>query len=58
MPVDKACKEIYEGIFSNDFMVIIGAQLRILTKLSRVLPDLYRSQIDKKLDKIIQKFSL
>lgn len=57
MPVDKACQEIYNGIFSNEFMVIIGTQLRILTKLSRVLPDLYRNQIDKKLDKIIQKFA-
>ncbi|MEJ5037070.1 SDR family NAD(P)-dependent oxidoreductase [Acinetobacter johnsonii] len=57
MPVDKACQEIYNGIFSNEFMVIIGTQLRILTKLSRVLPDLYRSQIDKKLDKIIKKFA-
>ncbi len=57
MPVDKACQEIYNGIFTNEFMVIIGTQLRILTKLSRVLPDLYRSQIDKKLDKIIKKFA-
>ncbi len=57
MPVDKACKEIYEGIFSNEFMVIIGTQLRILTKISRILPDTYRGQIDKKLDQIMKKFS-
>ena len=57
MPVDKACKEIYEGIFSSEFMIIPGTQTRILTKLSRILPDLYRNQIDKKLDKILQKFS-
>ncbi|WP_010111106.1 SDR family NAD(P)-dependent oxidoreductase [Acinetobacter sp. P8-3-8] len=57
MPVEKACKEIYAGIFSSEFMIIPSAQARILTKLSRVLPDLYRSQIDKKLDKIIQKFA-
>ena len=47
MPIDKACKEIYEGIFANEFTIIIGTQLRILTKLSRILPDTYRGQIDK-----------
>lgn len=57
MSVDKACQEIYNGIFSNEFMVIIGTQLRILTRLSRVLPDTYRSQIDKKLDKIMKKLA-
>ncbi|MHA3891609.1 SDR family NAD(P)-dependent oxidoreductase [Acinetobacter sp. GXMZU3951] len=57
MPVEKACKEIYEGIFSSEFMIIPGTQARILAKLSRVLPDLYRNQIDKKLDKIIQRFA-
>ncbi|UOG19514.1 SDR family NAD(P)-dependent oxidoreductase [Acinetobacter sp. PK01] len=57
MPVDKACKEIYEGIFANEFMIIVGTQLRILTKLSRILPDTYRGQIDKKLDQIIKKFA-
>jgi uncharacterized protein with gpF-like domain len=35
-------------------MIIPGTQARILAKLSRVLPDLYRNQIDKKLDKIIR----
>ena len=55
MPVEKACQEIYDGIFSSEFMIIPGTQTRILTKLSRILPDLYRNQIDKKLDKIIQK---
>ncbi len=57
MPVDKACKEIYEGIFANEFMIIVGTQLRILTKLSRILPDTYHGQIDKKLDQIIKKFA-
>jgi len=54
MPVAKACQEIYSGIFSSQFMIIPGAQLRILTKISRVIPDVYRGQIDKKLDKIIR----
>ena len=53
MPVEKACQEIYSGIFSSQFMIIPGAQLRILTKISRVIPDVYRGQIDKKLDKIL-----
>ena len=53
MPVEKACQEIYNGIFTSQFMIIPGAQLRILTKISRVIPDVYRSQIDKKLDKIL-----
>ena len=57
MPVEKACKEIYQGIFSKDFLIIPGTQARILTKLSRVLPDTYRSQIDKKLDQILEKFA-
>ncbi|OTG81545.1 SDR family NAD(P)-dependent oxidoreductase [Acinetobacter sp. ANC 4648] len=57
MPVDTACKEIYQAIFSSEFMIIPGTQTRILTKISRVLPDLYRNQIDKKLDKIMQKFA-
>jgi len=57
MPVDKACKEIYQGIFSSEFMIIPGTQARILAKLSRVLPDVYRNQIDKKLDKIIERFA-
>ncbi|MEG2357402.1 SDR family NAD(P)-dependent oxidoreductase [Acinetobacter sp.] len=55
MPVEKACKEIYDGIFSSEFMIIPGTQARILAKISRVLPDVYRSQIDKKLDKIIRQ---
>ena len=54
MPVEKACQEIYNGIFSSQFMIIPSAQARILAKISRVLPDLYRNQIDKKLDKIIR----
>lgn len=57
MPVEKACKEIYEGIFTSEFMIIPGTQARVLAKLSRVLPDFYRSQIDKKLDKIIKKLA-
>lgn len=57
MPVDKACKEIYTGIFSSEFMIIPGTQARILAKISRVIPDVYRSQIDKKLDKIFQKLA-
>lgn len=57
MPVDRACKEIYEGIFTSEFMIIPGTQARVLAKLSRVLPNLYRNQIDKKLDKIIQKLA-
>ncbi len=57
MPVEKACQEIYDGIFSSQFMIIPSTQTRILTKLSRILPDLYRKQIDKKLDKIIQKLA-
>ena len=57
MHVEKACKEIYQGIFSKDFLIIPGTQARILTKLSRVLPDTYRSQIDKKLDQILEKFA-
>ena len=55
MPVEKACKEIYDGIFSSEFMIIPGTQARILAKISRVLPAVYRSQIDKKLDKIIRQ---
>ncbi|MEF9958152.1 MAG: SDR family NAD(P)-dependent oxidoreductase [Acinetobacter sp.] len=57
MSVEKACKEIYAGIFSSQFMIIPSTQAKILTKLSRVLPNLYRDQIDKKVDKIIQKFA-
>ncbi|MEG0481822.1 MAG: SDR family NAD(P)-dependent oxidoreductase [Acinetobacter sp.] len=57
MSVEKACKEIYAGIFSSEFMIIPSTQAKILTKLSRVLPNFYRDQIDKKVDKIIQKFA-
>lgn len=57
MPVEKACKEIYQGIFSKNFVIIPGTQARILAKLSRVLPDTYRSQIDKKLDQILERFA-
>ena len=57
LPVDKACKEIYEGIFSSEFMTIPSTQARILAKNSRVLPNIYRDQIDKKLDKIFKKFA-
>ena len=57
MPVDKACKEIYAGIFSSEFIIIPGTQARVLAKLSRVLPNVYRAQIDKKLDKIIRKLA-
>ena len=53
LPLEKACQEIYSGIFSSQFMIIPSTQSRILAKLSRVLPDLYRNQIDKKLDKIL-----
>lgn len=55
MPVEKACAEIYDGILSSQFMIIPGTQARILAKISRVLPDVYRGQIDKKLDKIISR---
>ncbi len=54
LPLEKACQEIYNGIFSSQFMIIPSTQARILAKLSRVLPDLYRNQINKKLDKIIR----
>lgn len=57
MPVEKACKEIYDGIFSSDFMIIPSTQARVLAKISRILPRLYRNQIDKKLDKIMQKLA-
>lgn len=57
MPVEKACQEIYDGIFSSQFIIIPGTQTRIITKLSRILPDLYRNQIDKKLDKIFKKIA-
>ena len=56
MPVEKACKEIYAGIHSAEFLIIPGTQARILTKISRVLPGLYRGQIDKQLDKIIRQY--
>ena len=57
MPVEKACQEIYEGIFSSEFMIIPSTQARILAKISRILPNIYRDQIDKKLDKIFKKFA-
>lgn len=57
LPLEKACREIYNGIMSTQFMIIPSAQARILAKISRILPDVYRSQIDKKLDKIIQKLA-
>jgi hypothetical protein len=38
-------------------MIILGAQARILAKLSCVLPDVYRSQNDKTLDKIIERLA-
>lgn len=57
MSIEKACQEIYSGIFSSQFMIIPGSQARILAKLSRVLPDLYRNQIDKKLDKIMRNLA-
>jgi len=56
MPVTKACQEIYDGIQTSQFMIMPGTQARILTKIARVLPDLYRGQIDKKLDKIIEQY--
>ena len=55
--VEEACKEIYDGIFSSEFIVIPNTQARILTKVSRLLPSFYRKQIDKKLDKIIRKLA-
>ena len=57
MPVEKACKEIYLGIHSNDFVIIPGTQARILARISQLLPATYRSQIDKKLDQILQKLA-
>lgn len=57
MPVDKACKEIYAGIFSSEFMIVPSTQAKLLAKVSRILPKLTREQIDKKLDKIMQKFA-
>lgn len=57
MPVTKACQEIYDGIQTSQFMIMPGTQARILTKLARMLPDFYRGQIDKKLDKIIEQYS-
>ena len=56
MPVEKACKEIYAGIHSAEFLIVPGTQAKILTKISRVLPGLYRGQIDKQLDKIIRQY--
>ena len=53
MPLDKASKEIYNGILSSDFMIIPGTQVRLLIKVSRLLPNTFRGQIDKKLDKIL-----
>ncbi len=53
MPLDKASKEIYNGILSSDFMIILGTQVRLLIKVSRLLPNTFRGQIDKKLDKIL-----
>ncbi|WP_111894448.1 SDR family NAD(P)-dependent oxidoreductase [Acinetobacter sp. MB5] len=58
LTVDQACKDIYAGIHSSEFMIIPSTQARILAKISRVLPNLYRGQIDKKLDKIIKKYQL
>lgn len=55
MPVNIACKEIYQGIFTSKFIVIPGTQTRILAKISRIFPHFYRRQIDKKLDGIFKK---
>jgi hypothetical protein len=38
-------------------MVISDAPAHILAKLSCVLPDVYRGQNDKTLDKIIERFA-
>ena len=57
LPLEKACKDIYNGIMSNQFMIIPSTQARILANVSRLLPNVYRSQIDKKLDKIMQKLA-
>ena len=55
LPVEKAGKAIYDGIQSSQFMIIPSTQARMLTKISRLLPDVYRNQIDKQLDKIISR---
>jgi hypothetical protein len=34
-------------------MIIPGTQVRLLIKVSRLLPNTFRGQIDKKLDKIL-----
>ncbi|MEG0348807.1 MAG: SDR family NAD(P)-dependent oxidoreductase [Acinetobacter sp.] len=57
MPVDKACKEIYAGICSSQFMIVPSTQAKVLAKVSRVLPKLLRDHLDKKLDQIIQKLA-
>lgn len=57
LPLEKACTDIYNGIMSTQFMIIPSTQARILTKISRLLPSVYRSQVDKKLDKIIKRLA-
>ena len=57
MSVHTACKEIYQGILSNKFMIIPSAQTRILTKISYLLPNIYRKQLDRKLDQIIERLA-
>ncbi|MEG0342437.1 MAG: SDR family NAD(P)-dependent oxidoreductase [Acinetobacter sp.] len=57
IPVDKACKDIYAGIFSSEFMIVPSTQAKVLAKISRVLPKLLRDQLDKRLDKIIEKLA-
>lgn len=48
MPVEKACKEIYDYSKHTSTCTF---------KNSRILPRRYRNQIDKKLDKIMQKLA-
>jgi len=57
MSVHTACKEIYQGILSNKFMIIPSVQTRILTKISSLLPNVYRKQLDRKLDQIIERLA-
>lgn len=55
LTVEQACHEIYNGIFSSDFVIVPSKKAKLLVKISRLLPDTYRKEIDKKVKKILKK---
>lgn len=57
MLVCKACKEINDDIFHLNVSLFQAHKHLFFAKISHILPHLYLDQIDKKLDKIMQKLA-